>query len=183
MIWFLSYFLSYMNAALDMYENETNVACISAYVYPVKSKLPETFLFKEPIVGDGQLINVLGIVLNRMVKNCWMLLKRMLCKRNSILILPIPMFKCWKIKFITKMIHGQYVGMHRLFIKNMLCLYPGKSLIQNIGIDGSGTHSGSSDKWNVAEFNENILLQKIPTVQHKHGYKAFKNYFKSLGRL
>ena len=33
------------------------------------------------------------------------------------------------------------------FLKNKLCLYPGKSYIQNIGTDGSGTHSGNSERW------------------------------------
>ena len=35
------------------------------------------------------------------------------------------------------------------FLANKFCLYPGKSLVENIGIDGSGTHSGISDKWKV----------------------------------
>jgi glycosyltransferase involved in cell wall biosynthesis len=175
------YFLSYMNAALDMYENETNVACISAYVYPVKSKLPESFFIQGAdcwgwatwqrawncFESDGK--KLLDVIETNALQKKFdfdftypyvQMLKDQIHHKND----------SWAIRWYAS-----------AFIKNMLCLYPGKSLIQNIGIDGSGTHSGSSDKWNVAEFNENILLQKIPTVQHKHGYKAFKHYFKSLG--
>lgn len=175
------YFLSYMNAALDMYENETNVACISAYVYPVKSKLPETFFIQGAdcwgwatwqrawncFEADGKklLEHIESNALQKKIDFDFtypyvQMLKDQINHKND----------SWAIRWYAS-----------AFIKNMLCLYPGKSLIQNIGIDGSGTHSGSSDKWNVEEFKENIVLQKIPTVQHKHGYRAFKHYFKSLG--
>lgn len=38
------YFLKYMNEALDFYEKEEQVISIHGYIYPVKQKLPETFL-------------------------------------------------------------------------------------------------------------------------------------------
>lgn len=38
------FFLKYMNEALDFYEKEEQIVCIHGYVYPVKRKLPETFL-------------------------------------------------------------------------------------------------------------------------------------------
>ena len=40
------YFLQYMNDALDIYENESEVISIHGYIYPVKVKLPETFFIK-----------------------------------------------------------------------------------------------------------------------------------------
>lgn len=174
------YFLSYMNAALDMYVNESEVACISAYVYPVKSKLPETFFIQGAdcwgwatwqrawncFEADGK--KLLDQIESNALQKKFdfdftypyvQMLKDQINHKND----------SWAIRWYAS-----------AFIKNMLCLYPCKSLIQNIGIDGSGTHSGSSDKWNVAEFNEHIVLQKNPTVQHKNGYRAFKHYFKSL---
>jgi hypothetical protein len=40
------YFLSFMNEALQSYESENRVACISAYIYPVEEILPDTFFLK-----------------------------------------------------------------------------------------------------------------------------------------
>ena len=40
------YFLTYMNDALEMYENEEKVASIHGFIYPVKKELPETFFIK-----------------------------------------------------------------------------------------------------------------------------------------
>src|SRR5690606_35679800 len=36
-------FLKYMNDALNLYGNNDNVMSVSAYQYPIKRKLPETF--------------------------------------------------------------------------------------------------------------------------------------------
>ena len=38
-----TWFLKFMNEALTVYENSSDVACISGYIYPVKGILPETF--------------------------------------------------------------------------------------------------------------------------------------------
>src|SRR5260370_30670471 len=40
------FFLSYMNGALSLYEDEPRVASIHAYVYPIKEPLPETFFLR-----------------------------------------------------------------------------------------------------------------------------------------
>ncbi|MDR0677960.1 MAG: glycosyltransferase, partial [Holosporaceae bacterium] len=39
------YFLRYMNDALELYEHDEAVACITGYVYPIEN-LPETFFIK-----------------------------------------------------------------------------------------------------------------------------------------
>jgi hypothetical protein len=53
----------------------------------------------------------------------------------------------------TKMLRDQIAGKNNswairwyasAFLKNKLTLYPGKSLVHNIGLDGSGTHCGNS---------------------------------------
>lgn len=38
------YFLNYMNDALDMYERDEDVACISAYTYPIKTDKQSFFI-------------------------------------------------------------------------------------------------------------------------------------------
>ena len=40
-----SYFLKYMNEALNMYKSKTDVISISAYIYPI-TELPDTFFIK-----------------------------------------------------------------------------------------------------------------------------------------
>ncbi|MBT8375880.1 MAG: glycosyltransferase, partial [Bacteroidia bacterium] len=42
-------FLKYMNNALRIYANDTEVMHISGYMYPLKEELPETFFLKVPL--------------------------------------------------------------------------------------------------------------------------------------
>ena len=56
-------FLTYMNEALNLYENEDKVMHISAYMFPVKNSesFGDTFFIIQPLVGDGQLGKERGI--------------------------------------------------------------------------------------------------------------------------
>ena len=42
------YFLSWVNAALDKYENDERVLSVGCYVFPTQRKLPETFFLSLP---------------------------------------------------------------------------------------------------------------------------------------
>jgi hypothetical protein len=66
------------------------------------------------------------------------------------------------------------------FLADKLTLYPGLSLIQNIGNDDTGTHSGLTETHNVSLSNSKINIQKIDVVQSDVARKAFKEFFMSL---
>ena len=46
-------FLKYMNEALEIYADEEKVMHVSAYMYPHKCRLPETFFYPVPYPGGG----------------------------------------------------------------------------------------------------------------------------------
>jgi len=48
-----------------------------------------------------------------------------------------------------------------MFLANKLCLYPGKSLVKNIGCDGSGTNCKQTNKFDSAEPEIPITIKKI----------------------
>lgn len=148
------YFLSFMNKALNTFELEEKVACISGYNYPVENKLPETFFLKgadcwgwatwkrswNDFEPNGQKLADKIKILKRESEfdfdNSFpyfqMLLDQISKKNNS-----------WAIRWYAS-----------AFLKDKLCLYPGVSLIKNIGLDGSGTHSGSG-----LDFMNAVLLE------------------------
>jgi hypothetical protein len=67
------------------------------------------------------------------------------------------------------------------FIKDKLTLYPSRSLVKNIGMDGSGTHVAKTNKFedeNVIE--KNVFLAATSISQDEQMYKAFSTFFKSL---
>ena len=52
--------------------------------------------------------------------------------------------------------------------------------MQNIGIDGSGTHSGISDKWNVNLSEKAIDVSHVLIEENAFAKQAIVNYFKKL---
>lgn len=176
------YFLSFMNNALKIFEFEEKVACISGYNYPVKDKLPDTFFIKgadcwgwatwkrawEDFEPDGQ---KLVLKIQKMKRESefdfdnsfpyfQMLLDQISNKNNS-----------WAIRWYAS-----------TFLKDKLCLYPRLSLIRNIGLDGSGTHSGSGLDFMNAEVFEahDISISCTMFIEEDKASKLIlANYFRN----
>ncbi len=174
------YFLQYMNDALNIYKLNNDVACISGYTYPVKGNLPEIFFIKGAdcwgwatwkrawhfFEKDGnKLLDELKekslereFDFNNTYPYLQMLKDQIAGKNNS-----------WAIRWYAS-----------TFLKNKYCLYPGLSLVQNIGFDGSGTHSNNSDTWKVDVADRQILVSEISVQENKESKKMVIEYFKSL---
>lgn len=176
------YFLQYANNALDLYENDEDVISIQGYIYPVKDELPNTFFIRGADcqgwgtwkrgwnIFDPDGGNLLKKIQdNKLEKNFNMnggygyidLLKRQIAgKTNS-----------WAIRWYAS-----------AFLANKLTLYPGKSLIKNIGLtDGEGTHSAPQNSVYVTEASlYPVHLEKISTKENPRARKIIIKYFKSL---
>ena len=174
------YFLRYMNEALEMYQNEERVISIHGYLYPVKARLPETFFLKgADCWGWGtwsrawKLFNpdgsaLLGILKQRGLEHefdccgCFpytqMLKDQISGKINS-----------WAIRW-----HAS------AFVLDKLTLYPGRSLICNIGCDFSGTHCLASDDYRADIASEPVLHENIPVVEHLAARSALALFLKSI---
>lgn len=66
------------------------------------------------------------------------------------------------------------------FLKGKLTLYPGNSLIQNIGLDDSGTHCSTSNEYDTQISMESIAVDDIPIQENILAKKIIEKYFKSL---
>ena len=138
------FFLRYMNEGLEVYKDDEKVLHIAGYMYPIDDTgLPETFFYRAASCwGWGTW------------KRAWRLFEPDIKKL-------IPMFNKSKIKsFNIDGCYNFWSQVERLsrgkidswairwyasvFINNGLCLHPAHSLIDNIGLDGSGVHCGST---------------------------------------
>lgn len=63
------------------------------------------------------------------------------------------------------------------FINNAYCVYPVKSLVNNIGHDGTGVHSGKTDKYTIKIFDKNDNFRSPPKIEIS---KAFVNQVKNI---
>lgn len=135
------YFLQYMNDALSLYKDIEEVISIHGYSYPVKRTLPDTFFLRGADCWGWatwkrgwKLFNLDSSDLYQQLQvnqqcytfdfegthsYCKMLKNNIQGKNDS-----------WAIRWYAS-----------AFLRNKLTLYPGRSLIHNIGNDGSGSHS------------------------------------------
>lgn len=173
------WFLTYMNEALDFYEHKEEVISIHGYVYPVTQSLKEVFFLKgadcwgwatwkrgwDLFEPDGMKL------LEQLTENG---LQSEFDFNNA-----YPYFEalreqaagdttCWDIRWYAA-----------AFLKNKLTLYPGQSLVENIGHDGSGTHCGDSKSHDVL-LSQSHLNIKTDIIPDPLAYQAFAEFFNRL---
>lgn len=171
------FFLMYMNDALTFYNNTDEVISIHGYMYPINAILPETFFLRgadcwgwatwkrawnlfEPdgkkLLKELEQQNLLnefdwGGSLNNV-----RMLKNFIKGKND----------SWAIRW-----HAS------AFLNNMLTLYPGKSLVNNIGADGSGTNVKKTNIYNATLASEQIKIKSIPLEEDLYVKELLKIYF------
>lgn len=172
------YFLQFMNDALSLYENEEKVISVCGYMYPLSKKYADTLFLRIAdcwgwatwkkrwglFVADGRELynNLKARKLFRKFNldgafNYTKMLKRQIQGRND----------SWAVRwYASAFLHGK------------LSLYPRKSLIMNIGIDGSGTNRGVIDYYRTELVNEPIIVDNIPILENEHAIMGIEHYLK-----
>jgi len=91
----------------------------------------------------------------------------------------------------TKMLKDQIKGKNdswairwyaAAFLKDKLTLYPARSLVHNIGYDGSGTHCDVNDSFDVTLAQVGVDVKKIEASENKADRRVFENFFRSIKR-
>lgn len=174
------WFLSFMNEALDKYKNATEVACISGYIYPVKDKLPDTFFIKGADCWGWATWNRAWQIFNA---DAQQLLNEINRSERA------TDFNFFNTYPYTKMLEDKIEGRNNswailwyasAFLRNMLTLYPGKSLVQNIGNDGTGVHCTPTNIYDVKLSDDKLILQTISVKENTSAKKVMAEYFKTL---
>jgi hypothetical protein len=174
------YFLTYMNEALDKYEDDERVICIHGYVYPVDQPLPEAFFLPGADCWGWATWRRGWILFNPDGQALLDDLKR----RNL-----IKTFDFNGAYSFSKMLEGQIKGRNdswavrwhaSAFLADKLTLHPGRSLVQNIGNDASGTHCGESDSHDVVLSYSPINLSNVEVIPSKVGLEFFELFYRRI---
>jgi hypothetical protein len=176
------FFLDFMNEGLCLYENDENVISIHGYLVPLEEKLPDTFFLRGAdcwgwatwkrgwnlFQPDGSLL------LDRLIKSnqteqfdfdgsypyLQMLKDQVAGKRDS-----------WAIRWYAS-----------AFLENKYTLYPGKSLVTNIGGDVSGINNGV-EYFSPAPFHQSqVVVSRIEVRQNVSAFRAFAAYYRKARR-
>ena len=168
--------LTYFNEGLTRYKENNKVMHLGAYMYPLKNaQLPETFFYRaatswgwatwerawqhfEPNIDtliaqfDKKKIKDFSID-GRM--NFWKQVKDYKNGKNN----------SWAIRWYAS-----------IFLKGGLTLNPAHSLVNNIGHDGSGIHSGINDIYNVIINPKRITHFPEEIKENEVAYAAIKEF-------
>jgi hypothetical protein len=171
------HFLQYMNDGLNLYADDPAAASIHGYIYPVRRKLPETFFLRgadcwgwatwrrawkyfEP--DSRKLLHqleeknlVYAFNYDGAYDNLKMLRNQLQGKIDS-----------WAIRW-----HAS------AFLNNMYTLYPGISLVQNIGTDGNdATHFDGTESYDTALAEEPVRVERIAIEENYEAREAVKEF-------
>ena len=175
------YFLQFMNEALDKYEHCYEV--ISIHSYCLQIEYPgETFFLKGADCWGWatwkrgwQLFDPDGMHLMKQLR-----------EQNSLY--EFDLQGCYDYSgMLQKQIDGEINSWAirwyaSAFIHNKLTLYPGRSLIVNIGTDRSGTHDQNERMHRTNISDNRIVLEDIPIAESKLARKLIsQKLFKHLG--
>ena len=175
------YFLKFMNEALDFFENDERIFSVSGYTYPVATmKIPKSYQqniylsYRHGSWGwgtwkhrwesvDWEVADFDEFLNNQNLQKTFnrggadmggMLKDQMEGKIDS-----------WAIRFD-----------YSLFKNNSFCVRPVKSLVNNVGLDNSGTHTGKNEK--LENELDNEWFPKIEKIESdKTILKNFRKVF------
>jgi hypothetical protein len=176
------HFLTYMNEALELYASEDAVVSIHGYVYPVDRPLPETFFLRGADCWGWatwqrgwQVFNPDGAALlaelqrrkltrefdyNGASRHTKMLQLQIEKKNDS-----------WAIRW-----HAS------AFLANKLTLYPGRSLVCNIGFM-EGTHFLAYDFPDVILSGQPVQVERLACRQNEECRAVFARFFRQRRRF
>lgn len=172
------YFLQFMNDALEVYKDEPRVGHVQGCDFTKAPNLPDTFLIKwTGSWGWGtwdrawKLFNPDGAALLKEME------ERRLTKEFD-----------FNGKYgFTRMLRRQIQGKNNswairwnasLFLKGILSVNVGKSLVQNEGFDGSGTNCGGGGLYASDLYMQRIPVERIePAVENVEARKAYSDYY------
>lgn len=169
-------FLRYMNEALDLYESDEKVMHVSAYMYPHKKKLPDTFFFEVPYPGGGWAT----------WKRAWDHFSNDIDELYAYWSLRWKEFNKYGGDYLQKQLEANkngtlytwFIKWHGVLLKEGgLTLYPGVSLTNNIGFDGTGANCSAMSKFDILNPADYIPVKRIPIKENKRAAKVIYHFY------
>ena len=167
-----------MNDALELYKDEDRVMHISGSIYPIEVETMQdvTFFFRVPLCWGWA---------------TWDRAWRHFYKSNEVMdrfdhkmrrdFSFNGTYHFWKQMEDNRkgLINTWFVYWYAvLFLRGGLALFPGKSLVKNIGMDGSGVHYGINQIYDVEPNVSTIQVLPIPIKESDEAVIKHENYFR-----
>lgn len=186
------YFLEYMNAALERYENEERVMQISGYMFPVEIKAETDAIFLPFTTSWGWATwKRAWVVFDKDMSSFEILSKDKALRKAFDLDGSYPYFKMLESQRAGKIDSWAIRWYLSVFLKGGLTLYPAKTLINNIGFDGSGTHctavgkniSGKMEDFNPLTLPSRYIVSEEVFLKLKELFRGNRSFIDRAKRV
>jgi len=168
--------LSYFNEALNRYREEEKVMHIGAYMYPLATEqLPQSFFYRAATSWGWA---TWGRAWKNFEPDIDVLIKQFDKKKRAAFSIDNKM-NFWKqMQEFKKGKNNSWAirWYASIFLKGGLTLNPSQSLVNNIGHDGTGVHSGINDIYNVIINPKPIVEFPTAITEDPIAYKAIKSF-------
>lgn len=169
-------FLRFMNDALEMYKDDDKVMHVSAYMFPHKKRLPQTFFYPVPYPGGG-----------------WATWKRAwdFFSDNT-----KELYDYWSNRWnefninggsfyqkqLEDNLHGRastwFVKWHAVVLqRGGLTLYPGQSLTTNIGFDSTATNCTPTNRYYIYNLANSVTVSRSPIKINKRCGRVIYDFY------
>ncbi|WP_374279675.1 sugar transferase [Desulfovibrio sp.] len=175
------FFLQYMNEGLTIYEDEPRVASLHGWCFPhAVQDPPETFFLRG---ADCWGWATWRRAWRYFEPDSGILLKRLAEAGLQ------SAFDVGDSYPYVRMLQDQHAGRVNswairwhaaTFLENMYTLNPGRPLVHNIGIDGSGTHCGTTHMLDVSLADTPVRLERQPVLTNIRMNAAHRNYLRRI---
>lgn len=172
---FASTFLDFMNKALELYKDDPQIYAINGYNYPINTVdivSGDVYKFKGYCAWGVGLWQSKRVRINRSRSN---VVKHI---RNPInLLLTHQIAPHYNPHLLHYARSGNYAGdaviCLNLIQDKLCCIFPVKSLVRNIGMDGSGVHKGNDIRFGN-QYLSNITPNPARLISKQNNYTIHK---------
>jgi hypothetical protein len=174
------YFLRYMNDALELYKNNDEVMHVSGSTYPVQDFCDESSYFLHLPLCWGW--GTWQRAWNNFTKDIDVMQqfdRKMIAEFNF-----DHTYDYWAQLQLNRkgVMNTWFVFWYaKVYLMNGLSLFPQKSFVKNIGMDGTGVHCSKTNRYDTDMCLMPAKLNVLPLHVSQEAFSAHKLYFKTTG--
>ncbi|MDR2507174.1 MAG: glycosyltransferase family 2 protein [Candidatus Accumulibacter sp.] len=169
------WFLRYMNEALGLYADDSRIASIHAYAFPYDiHSSSDTFFLRQPGCWGWGTWKRAWKAFNPDARQ----LLQALADKKLLRAFDVD----GAYPYVNMLKHGTWdvCWYASNFLLERLTLHPARSMIQNIGMDGSGTHCGKTTAMDISLTDHPLSVMPMPIMENIVMKESHRRYLNEL---
>lgn len=171
------FFLRFMNDALELYQNEPGVMHVSGSTYPTRAiDAGSSYFLRVPLCWGWATWDRAWQHFSRDIVVMDKFSRKMIREFDF-----DGTYHYWRQLELNRSgkLNTWFVFWYAtLFLNKGVALFPGASLVKNIGMDGTGVHCAADSSFDVEPSKCAIGISAIPVEESREAFERHKRYFR-----